>query len=463
MPNSFFTGDRAKLAGVPYGDQTAMCTSTPEVKHWLSDSLLYVFKNVHGLGGIFTITASENRTNCTSHYQKEKCPRCKDRSVAEIIAEVNSVMADAVHRADPKADVLAWDWGWRDDFAPEIIAKLPDSVWLMSVSEWSLPIERGGIKSNVGEYSISSVGPGPRAAKHWALARERGLKTVAKVQFNVTWEFAAVPYLPVADLVAEHAVKLSGSGVNGLMLGWSLGGFPSPNLEIARLAESQKTDADDILNKIAKEYYGDGAAAAREAWTTFSTGYREFPYNGGLCYNGPQHWGAANLVFPKPTNYRATMVGIPYDDVKSWCAIYPAEIAAGQFRKVAESFGKGLTPLRRAVDLSPTERRVQTESEFRFAKAAQLHFASSANMIDFNALRNRRIDTTDTAEKEKLFAEMQKVLADELRISKEMYRLAKSDSRIGYESSNHYFYIPMDIAEKIISIKHFKYTINGDK
>jgi len=29
----------------------------------------------------------------------------------------------------------------------------------MSVSEWSLPIERGGIKTTVGEYSISAVGP----------------------------------------------------------------------------------------------------------------------------------------------------------------------------------------------------------------------------------------------------------------------------------------------------------------
>ncbi|MDR2706512.1 MAG: hypothetical protein LBC02_12095 [Planctomycetaceae bacterium] len=455
MPNSFFTGNRTKFAGVPYGNQTALCTSTPEIQHWLADSLSYVFKNVSGLGGIFTITASENHTNCASHYRQDQCPRCKNRSVAEIIAEVNCVMADAVHRVAPDAKVLVWDWGWNDNVATEIIAKLPDSVWLMSVSEWSLPIERGGVKSNVGEYSISSVGPGPRALKHWALARERGLKTVAKVQFNVTWEFAAVPYLPVADLVAEHAVKLSGSGVNGLMLGWSLGGYPSPNLEIARLAESQNISIDEILNKIAVKYYGNGAVSARKAWTMFSDGFREFPYHIGLCYNGTQHWGAANPVFPKRTGYRATMVGIPYDDVKSWCAIYPPEIAAGQFRKVAEHFAKGLEPLRQAVEQSPAEQKFQTESELRFAQAAQLHFASSANMIEFNTLRNLRLDSTDETEKEKLRTELQTILTNELPIAKEMYRLAKSDSRIGYESSNHYFYIPIDIAEKIISIKYF--------
>ncbi|MDR3198447.1 MAG: hypothetical protein LBU34_11320 [Planctomycetaceae bacterium] len=455
MPNSFFTGNRTKFAGVPYGNQTSLCTSTPEIQHWLADSLSYVFKNVSGLGGIFTITASENHTNCSSHYRKDQCPRCKNRSVAEIIAEVNSIMAEAVHRVAPDAKVFVWDWGWNGDAATEIIAKLPDSVWLMSVSEWSLPIERGGIKSNVGEYSISSVGPGPRAVNHWALARKRGLKTIAKVQFNVTWELAAVPYLPVTDLVTEHAVKLSGSGVNGLMLGWSLGGYPSPNLEIAHLAQSQKINADEILNRIAVKYYGNGAASAREAWTMFSNGFREFPYHIGLCYSGPQHWGPANLVFPKQTGYRATMVGIPYDDVKSWCAVYPPEIAAGQFHKVAEYFAKGLEPLRRAVDQSPAEQKLQTESEFRFAKAAQLHFASSANMIEINTLRNDYLDTADETEKEKIRTKLQTVLADELRVTKEMYRLAKSDSRIGYESSNHYFYIPMDIAEKIISVRYF--------
>jgi hypothetical protein len=46
-------------------------------------------------------------------------------------------------------------------------------------------------------------------------------------------------------------------------------------------------------------------------------------------------------------------------------------------------------------------------------------------------------------------------LRDELAIAVQMYRTAKSDSRIGYESSNHYWYIPIDIAEAIISIKHF--------
>ncbi len=62
--------------------------------------------------------------------------------------------------------------------------------------------------------------------RHWQVARQHGLKTVAKVQFNNTWELSSVPYLPVMDLVAEHCSRLSKVGVDGLMLSWSVGGYP---------------------------------------------------------------------------------------------------------------------------------------------------------------------------------------------------------------------------------------------
>ena len=93
-------------------------------------------------------------------------------------------------------------------------------MWLVSVSEWSLPLNRGGIKTSVGEYSISAVGPGPRAAKHWALAKDAGLKTVAKVQLNNTWELSAVPYLPQVFLC-------------GALLSWLTARVSALNWEVA--------------------------------------------------------------------------------------------------------------------------------------------------------------------------------------------------------------------------------------
>jgi len=43
-----------------------MCTSVPAVREWIAESLAHVVQQVPDLGGIFSITMSENLTNCFS-------------------------------------------------------------------------------------------------------------------------------------------------------------------------------------------------------------------------------------------------------------------------------------------------------------------------------------------------------------------------------------------------------------
>ncbi len=78
----------------------------------------------------------------------------------------------------------------------------------MSVSEWDLPIRRGGVDSVVGEYSLSAVGPGPARSGTGRWRDERGLKTLAKIQAANTWELSAVPYIPAVENTARHAANL---------------------------------------------------------------------------------------------------------------------------------------------------------------------------------------------------------------------------------------------------------------
>ena len=188
MEQSFFASNnhRKGLEGAKETDYAAMCTSVPEVRSWLTGSLKTIFKKVPNLGGIFTITGSENLTSCISHGKEKECERCKTRSYSDVMVELISAMEKGVKAGNPKAKVIVWDWGWKDQNAETIIKGIPKSCWLMSVSEWSLPIVRGGVSSVVGEYSISSVGPGPRAQEQWKYAREAGIKTLAKVQVNCT-------------------------------------------------------------------------------------------------------------------------------------------------------------------------------------------------------------------------------------------------------------------------------------
>jgi hypothetical protein len=458
MPEAFFK-NRPNMKGVREGDYVALCTSAPEVRQWLTDSLAYVFEKVPDLAGVFTITASENLTNCASHHRFKDCVQCKSRTAPAIIAEVNAAIEAGVHRANRDARVLVWDWGWEDSWVEDIIANLPKSVWLMSVSEWSKPIARGGVKTTVGEYSISSVGPGPRAAKHWALAKRAGLKTVAKVQMNNTWELSTMPYLPVMDLIADHCSNLTSAGVNGIMLSWSLGGYPSSNLEIARrFGEDPPPAKDAVLNAVASGRFGaDGAAHARKAWTAFSNAFREYPFHAGVVYNCPIQVGPANLLYATPTNYAATMTGIPYDDVNRWRGPYPADVLANQFARIATGWKEGLVELQRAVAKAPTDKATDARGDLLIARAALLHFQSVANQVRFTLARNALLakdKPLGPAEQKAKTDEIRGIVGDEIAIARELFTLARQDSRIGYEAANQYFYLPIDLVEKVVNCRY---------
>lgn len=462
MPHEFF-GQRTEMAGVREGEYTAMCTTNPRVREWLRDSLAYVFEKVPGLGGIFTITASENLTNCASHGNRQACPHCAKRAESEIVAEVVTAMEEGVHHSAPNAKVIAWDWGWgwawnNDEEARATIARLPDSVWLQSVSEWSLPIERGGTKATVGEYSISAVGPGPRASLHWADAKRRGLKTVAKVAFNNTWELSAVPYLPVLDLVAEHNERLATANVDGMMLSWTLGGYPSLNLELASLfAERPMPTTSAALDTLAQRHFGPQAAPkVRRAWTKFSQAFQQYPYDGGVLYNAPQQMGPANLLYQQPTGYSATMVGFPYDDLARWRGPYPPQVFAEQFEKLESGWADGLAELKAAQGIVPDDLKQAAAADLRVAQAAHLHFASVSNQARFVLARDALAVAQDDEEAGKLRQGLIDILNREIELARSMFKLSSADSRLGYEASNHYYYTPLDLVEKVVSCEYLK-------
>lgn len=457
MPEAFFQ-NRPEMAGVKEGEFRTMCTSDPRVRRWLRESLTFVFQQVPDLAGVFTISASENLTNCASHGRWKDCPRCAGRSDDEIIAEVNRTIEEGVHAGNPKARVIVWDWGWHGHGdASSLIRLLPQTVWLMSVSEWSQPFERGGVKLRVGEYSISVPGPGPRAIQHWAVARECGLKTVAKVQFNLTWELAAVPFLPVLDLVAEHCHGLNRHEVDGMMLTWTLGGYPSPNLAVAsRFASDRTATIDAVLNAVAADRYGQSAVPlVRAAWSQFSTAFREYPYDGAVVYHGPQQMGPANLLYAEPTGYLATMTGIPYDDLRRWRGPYPEDVFAGQWEKLAVGWREGLETFRRVVESADADKKHIAEADLRVAEAAYLHFASVANQVRFTMARNKLQSLpADSEDARRLREQMATILRDEIALAKRLYEITLRDARIGFEASNHYFYVPIDLLEKILNCEN---------
>lgn len=459
MPVSFFA-DRPEMAGVNEGDLTALCTSHPAVLQWMGDALAHVFREVPGLAGVYTITASENLTSCASHGGWTACERCKERTDTDIIAEVVAAIEEGVHRGNPDAAVLVSDWGWKGHGdAPDLIARMPESVYLMSVSEWSLPIERGGVQTTVGEYSISAVGPGPRSQKHWGHARDAGLRTGTEIQFNNTCELASIPYIPVMDLVAEHCSNLRAAArLDAMLIGWTMGGYPSPNFRLAELlSRTPAPTAEAALDALALERFGpEGAPHARRAWTLMSDAFREYPFHISVVYTSPVQWGPANPMYPAKTGYRATMWGIPYDDLDGWRGPYPPEVFAAQFDKVAAGWQPGLAALREAVDRTPSDRRDPALADLRLARAAGLHFQAVANQARYVTARDALVDTDNAPPPERrreLLAEVRRCLESERALARELFTLTREDSRIGFEPSCQYFYLPLDLVEKAINCR----------
>ena len=464
MPGAFFK-DRSDMAGVRESELTALCTSHPAVRQWMGDALAHVFREVPDLDGVYTITASENLTNCASHGNWRTCPRCKERSDGDILAEVVAVIEEGVHRGNPEANVLVSDWGWRGHGdARDIIARLPKSVWLMSVSEWHLPIERGGIKTTVGEYSISSVGPGPRSQQHWKAAEQAGLKKGTEIQFNNTCEIASVPYLPVMDLVAEHCRNLAPAKLDAMLIGWTMGGYPSPTFRLAHhMSRTAAPNVDRALDALAQERFGvEGARRVRKAWTLMSDAFRQYPFHISVVYTSPVQCGPANALYGSKTGYKATMWGIPYDDVDSWRGPYPAEVLAAQFEKVAEGWQPGIAELEAAAENAPPALRKEALADVRLARAAAINFQSVANQTRFVVARDALANLSNTPspaeqensqERESLRAEIRRILQSEIDLARQLFTLTREDSRIGFEPSCQYFYLPLDLVEKVINCR----------
>ena len=433
-PSFFRKPGREGLGGATADLLQAMCTLNPETQRWLSDSLEKVFSSVRGLGGIFTITASENLTNCATRPGfKETCPVCRSHTRGEIIAAANNAMLQGMRRGDPNAEALVWNWAWPKDEEADIVARLTkDGCRLMAVSENAMPICRGGVNAVESDYSISIVGPGENAKRFWALAKGNGISPVAKVQAANSWELSPFPYIPVMDLVAAHACNIAREGVSGVMLSWSLGCCPSPNLGVYREFRKGETDKEGVLDRLARRLYGDEAPRARKAWTAFSDGFANYPFSCAVIYNGPHQWGPVNPLYPKRTGWKATMVGIPYDDLDGWRDVYPRATYAELIGKVADGFAEGCRLMEGVAD----------GKELDMFRAEQMHFASCRDQALFVMAR----DAGDADG-------MRRYARAELERAKAYWPLVRADSRIGFESSNHYFFVPRDVLEKVLSCR----------
>ncbi len=416
----------------------SMCTSKKAVLDYLYNAVKSLFSAVPELGGAFMISQSEYLTHCASRHdnaEKCPCPRCSKRKSPEIIAEVIRTVAEAATSVAPNAQIISWDWAWDKEWIPEICPELPSNTAIMAVSESQVPVEFDGVKTIVRDYSLSHCGPGEKSKRTWKIASECGLKNFAKIQVSTTWEASAVPYLPVTELLDEHLKKLREIGIKNYVTSWTLGGYPSINMDLLQMSHDEMIIKNFGLK--AKDSIG-------RALHKFSEAFKNFPFDLEVVYNAPHNIGAANLLYGKPTNFKATMVGIPYDDMVTWCGPYPPETFCKYLSILCDIWDEGLKILENAkADITP-EFENNYQDLYSVAHACYCHYASTVNQVRYiNIFR----DSDRIQERHEL-------LDDEIKLASKMLSLARKDSRLGFEATNHYAYTHNELLEKIINCEY---------
>lgn len=440
--NDAFFRKWPELRGEREDDFFAMCTSRPEVKHYLENGMRRLFAEAPGLGGFFTITMSENLTNCYSRAKGPlTCPRCAKRKPWDVVAEVNNLMARGAHASAPNARAIAWSWAWGDDWADKVPALLTEGQIVQCVSEERLDTCVGGVAGVVRDYSISQPGPGQKALNIWRAARESGHETSAKVQINNSWEMSAVPYLPVFDKVAEHISALKAAGVKHLQMSWTLGGYPTPMLRMASRMMSEDISVRDYLI----EWLGaENGVRVDAAQSLMSRAFGEFPFDIQVLYTAPQNYGPMAPFYMNPTGFTACMIGFPYDDIGTWRAIYDEDTFEKQFARLVDGWRAGFDTL---APFSSADGDVG--EIYRMAAGALSHFEAVLNQIRFVRARTRLADGCTDAR-----GEMLSIIAAERANVMNMLNLRHIDDRIGYEASNHYYYTVNDLIEKLINLNY---------
>lgn len=414
----------------------AMCMNVPEVVDYLYGAVYDLLKECP-IGGIMTITMSENPTHCRSKQLDTNCPRCKNTPFEDICAQVNNTFKRAIDDAGTDTELICnlWSWnttrGWTEEQIKRGIELLDPEISVLAVSEFDLPFVKGGIKNSVVDYSISNPGPSPISAMSLKYAASLGHKVYAKIQANNSWECCAAPYLPVFGLVKEHLDNLSAIGVENYMLSWTLGGYPSPTLNY--IANYKNMSLDEWYSF----YYGKHADTVRHAVDVISEGFREYPFSCDHLYFSPQTLGPANLWTLRPEEKRSTMVCFAFDDYKTWTEKYPYEIFISQTEKMLKKWKEGEDIL-----ATLSGKGGELDDLIRYTRVAYLHL--HADLIHTKYAYMKR----DIPKYKDELAELVRQSAED---AKELLGLAAKDATVGYEASNHYLYTPHLLKEKVIN------------
>lgn len=441
-------GDNKHLLGEIEGNAGALCISNKEVQDYLYNAVYDLLKDCPDLGGLKTITMSENLTHCKSRLlgdQQTTCEKCKDIPAPQLASLVNNIVMKAIKDSGAKTELIAnlWGWsssrGWTKEMIEQGISLLDKDVSVLRVSEIGMEIEKFGEQGKVGEYSISQVGPSELAKSDLLYAKNTGHKTYAKIQVNNSWECSLVPMIPVFDLVYEHLQNLKDVGVSDYQLSWTLGGYPSITLDLVKCF-SQGVSLDEWY----KMQFNENAQKVHNAISLLCDSFRNYPFSVDVLYFSPKNMSYANMWQLDAEQKQSSMVGYSFDDYEKWIKPYSLKTYLKCFKTLLSGWKKGLDILEGMT----ADKKIS--KLYTYAKAVYVIFESDYNQTLFSFykrdIQNNKQNLLD-------------VIDSSIKGVYQLIELQKQDATIGFEASNQYNVNIRQLKEKLLNLDIIKGSI----
>ena len=93
-------------------------------------------------------------------------------------------------------------------------------------------------------------------------------------------------------------------------------------------------------------------------------------------------------------------------------------------------------------------------AEQRVAEACAIHFRSSANQAKYVVTRRKLAEEKDASDRPDAAGRVRRILKSEIALARRLYHIQSCDSRIGFEASNQYYYVPLDLVEKVLNCRN---------
>ncbi len=431
------------------------CTSTEKGKAYIEEAVYTLFSMVPHLGGLINISVGERPTNCyAGNIINNNCPLCSKRKPSEVLAEMLSVMAKSMRRANPCAQLISWHYsqyiGWGEKATEEAAGEMPKDIVLQLNFESAGRAKQLGKTRYAGDYWLSYVGPSNLFKRCCRNAVAAGTPVFAKIQVSCSHEVATVPWVSVPGNLYRKYKAMHKLGVSGVMQCWFFGAYPGLMTKAAgELAFAPFPKSEDaFLKKLAGCWWPGDDGKAVKAWKIFRDAYSNYPMNALFGYYGPMHDGPVWPLYLKPQNKPlAPTWRIHYppsgDRIgQSFSYTHTIPEILSLCRKMSKEWDRGVSTLKKDSAIAGPQMR----EKLRVDEVLGFQFRSGYNILRFYDLREKLFETRGK-NRMRMLAEIKKLVIAELEIDRQLLKLAQKDPRLGFHAeAEGYKYFPEKIS-----------------